>query len=382
MDGMIAVTAGALATAMKLAGKVVERRNSIPILTCALLTARRDGLEVEGCDLDIWFTQTIPASCAKKDIKPFRIAVSADRLREIANIVDAEAQLTLTIEENRLRINAACDGGETAWTLIILPPDDFPASPALNNAIGFEMPPFDMQAMIDAVRHAISTEETRYYLNGIFIHEKADKLIVAATDGHRLARWRDDLPGGLGTGVLPDAILPRKEVAVIDMMIDALPKGFDGACEVSLSSSRCAVQLGSARLLTNTIDGTFPDYTRVIPTANDDGFTVDANAFLDAIKRARIANTEKTRPISFEAKDGSLTIACQSLEHGRAEAVIGCEDGQTQRIGCNAQYLIDILDRFGASQVRLQTGSPADPMLITPVSGAARSLFVLMPMRI
>jgi DNA polymerase III subunit beta len=382
MDGMIALTAGALATAMKLAAKVVERRNTIPILQCVLLTASRDGLEIEGCDLDMWFTQTLPASCAKKDIKPFRVAVSADRLREIANIVDAEAQLTLTIEQNGLRINAACDGGETAWTLIILPPDDFPAAPALNNAIGFEMPPFDMQAMICAVRHAISTEETRYYLNGIFIHEKDGRLTVAATDGHRLARWRDDLPGGLSKGVLPEAILPRKAVGVIDTMIDALPKGFDGACEVSLSSSRCAVQLGTARLLTKTIDGTFPDYTRVIPTANHDGITVEANAFHDAIKRARLVSVEKVRAISFEAKAGSLTVMCASADHGRAEAVIGCEDGQTQRIGCNAQYLIDILDRFGASQVRLQTGSPADPMLITPTGADARTLFVLMPMRV
>ena len=235
---------------------VVERRNTIPILSNVLLEAKEDGaLRLMATDLDL---QIVEEANAAVD-QPGTITVSAHTLFEIVRKLPEGSQVSLSAAEGRLHIVA----GRYKSNLPTLPRDDFPIIAEGELPTSFELPASKLRAIIDKTRFAISTEETRYYLNGIFIHVADDVMKAAATDGHRLARVTLARPEGAQG--MPDIIIPRKCVAELRKLLDEV----EGSVEVSLSSTKIRFTLGHAVLTSKLIDGTFPDYNRVIPTAND-----------------------------------------------------------------------------------------------------------------
>ncbi len=362
------------ATLLKCLGhvqSVVERRNTIPILSNVLIEATADGIRVMATDLDLQIVETFEAQVET----PGATTVSAHTLFDIARKLPEGSQVSLAAADGKMAINA----GRARFNLSTLPRDDFPVIAEGELPTKFEIPAATLRQIIDKTRFAISTEETRYYLNGIFMHVTDDAtpvLKAAATDGHRLARVT--FPRPEGAEGMPDIIVPRKCVGELRKLLDEV----DGTVEVSLSSTKIRFGLGTAVLTSKLIDGTFPDYSRVIPTANDKLLIIDPTAFKQGVDRVSTIASEKTRAVKMALEKDKITLSVTSPENGTAaEEVSGDYSSEGFEIGFNAKYLIDILNEIEGDSVEVHLADAAAPTLIRE-NDKSPALYVLMPMRV
>lgn len=348
---------------------VVERRNTIPILSNVLIEASMDGsLRLMATDLDLQIDETVPAAVDQAGA----ITVPAHTLFDIARKLPEGAQVELTAAEGKIKVNA----GRAKFELGTLPRDDFPVIAEGELPTVFELPAETLKQIIDKTRFAISTEETRYYLNGIFLHVADDTLKAAATDGHRLARVT--VPRPEGAEAMPDVIVPRKCVAELRKLLDEV----DGSVGVSLSGSKIRFDLGAAILTSKLIDGTFPDYSRVIPTGNDKILKIDPKSFMEGVDRVSTIATEKTRAVKMALDRDRITLSVTSPDNGTAaEDVPGDYTAQPFEIGFNSRYLLDILGQIESDVVEVHLADAAAPTLIRE-NDKSPALYVLMPMRV
>ena len=351
---------------------VVERRNTIPILSNVLIEATSDGsLRLMATDLDLQIVEVVPAAVDQ----PGAITVSAHTLHDIARKLPEGAQVSLSAADGKMLVVA----GRARFNLQTLPKDDFPMIAEGELPTKFELPAETLKQIVDKTRFAISTEETRYYLNGIFLHVQDDGqpvLKAAATDGHRLARVTVSRPDGAEG--MPDIIIPRKCVGELRKLLDEV----DGSVEISLSSTKVRFGLGTAILTSKLIDGTFPDYNRVIPTGNDKLLKIDPKAFMDGVDRVATIASEKTRAVKMAVETDKITLSVTSPENGTAaEEVSGEYTSPGFEIGFNARYLMDILGQIDGDTVEVHLADAAAPTLIRENEKAA-ALYVLMPMRV
>ena len=356
---------------------VVERRNTIPILSNVLIDA--DGgnsVRVMATDLDLQVVETMSAASVDQ---PGAITVSAHLLFDIARKLPEGSQVSLTTNENRLEVKA----GRSNFKLPTLPRDDFPVIVEGDLPTSFELPARLLAELIDRTRFAISTEETRYYLNGIFLHvtdEDEPLLKAAATDGHRLARFT--LPRPEGAAGMPDVIVPRKAVGELRKLLE---EALDGNVLIDLSASKIRFTLGGEGgvvLTSKLIDGTFPDYSRVIPTANDKLLKVDPKLFYSGVDRVATIATEKTRAVKIGLDNDRVTLSVTSPDNGTAAEELAAEyRAEGLEIGFNANYLKDILGQIDGDTVELHLADAGAPTLIRE-DDSSRALYVLMPMRV
>ncbi|HVF93367.1 MAG TPA: DNA polymerase III subunit beta [Sphingomonas sp.] len=352
---------------------VVERRNTIPILSNVLLEATAEGaLRLMATDLDLQINESIAAAVDQ----PGATTISAHTLFDIARKLPEGSQVQLSAADGRMTIVA----GRARFSLGTLPRDDFPVIAEGELPTKFELPAETLKQVIDKTRFAISTEETRYYLNGIFFHVADDGstpvLKAAATDGHRLARVTMARPDGAEG--MPDVIVPRKCVAELRKLLDEV----DGSVGVSLSSTKIRFDLGQAILTSKLIDGTFPDYSRVIPTGNDKILKIDPKSFMQGVNRVSTIATEKTRAVKMALDRDKITLSVTSPENGTAaEEVPGEYVALPFEIGFNSRYLMDILGQIDGDTVEVHLADAAAPTLIRE-NDKAEALYVLMPMRV
>ncbi|HEV7289121.1 DNA polymerase III subunit beta [Sphingomonas sp.] len=348
---------------------VVERRNTIPILSNVLIEASLDGsLRLMATDLDLQIDETVPAAVDQAGA----ITVPAHTLFDIARKLPEGSQVELTAADGKIKVNA----GRAKFELGTLPRDDFPVIAEGELPTVFELPAETLKQIIDKTRFAISTEETRYYLNGIFLHVADDMLKAAATDGHRLARVT--VPRPEGAEAMPDVIVPRKCVAELRKLLDEV----DGSVGVSLSGSKIRFDLGAAILTSKLIDGTFPDYSRVIPTGNDKILKIDPKSFMQGVDRVSTIATEKTRAVKMALDRDRITLSVTSPDNGTAaEDVPGEYAAQPFEIGFNSRYLMDILGQIESDLVEVHLADAAAPTLIRE-NDKSPALYVLMPMRV
>ena len=351
---------------------VVERRNTIPILSNVLIEATAEGsLKLMATDLDLQINESVPAAVDT----PGATTVSAHTLFDIARKLPEGSQVQLAAAEGKMTIVA----GRARFQLGTLPRDDFPVIAEGELPVQFELPAETLKQIIDKTRFAISTEETRYYLNGIFWHVANDGqpvLKAAATDGHRLARVT--LPRPDGAEGMPDIIIPRKCVAELRKLLDEI----DGSVGVSLSSSKIRFDMGQALLTSKLIDGTFPDYSRVIPTGNDKILRIDPRSFEEGVDRVSTIATEKTRAVKMTLDRDKITLSVTSPENGTAaEEVPGDYAAQGFDIGFNSRYLLDILGQIEGDMVEVHLADASAPTLIRE-NDKSPALYVLMPMRV
>lgn len=356
---------------------VVERRNTIPILSNVLIDASDGGsVRVMATDLDLQVVESMSASSVEQ---PGAITVSAHLLFDIARKLPEGSQVSLTTNDNRLEVKA----GRSNFKLPTLPRDDFPVIVEGDLPTSFELPARLLAELIDRTRFAISTEETRYYLNGIFLHvtdENEPLLKAAATDGHRLARFT--LPRPEGAAGMPDVIVPRKAVGELRKLLE---EAMDGNVLIDLSASKIRFTLGGEGgvvLTSKLIDGTFPDYSRVIPTANDKLLKVDPKLFFSGVDRVATIATEKTRAVKIGLDSDRVTLSVTSPDNGTAAEELMAEyKSEGMEIGFNANYLKDILGQIDSDLVELHLADAGAPTLIRENEGS-RALYVLMPMRV
>lgn len=350
---------------------VVERRNTIPILSNVLIEAGEDGIRLMATDLDLQINETVEANVTEAGAT----TVPAHTLFDIVRKLHEGSQVELIAAEGRMQVNA----GRARFTLSTLPRDDFPVIAEGELPTRFELPAGTLRQIIDKTRFAISTEETRYYLNGIYLHvsdEAQPVLKAAATDGHRLARVT--VPRPEGAQGMPGVIIPRKCVAELRKLLDEV----DGSVQVSLSDSKIRFGLGNAVLTSKLIDGTFPDYSRVIPTANDKLLRLDPRAFEEGVDRVSTIASERTRAVKMALDRDKVTLSVTSPENGTAAEEVPADYGNDSfEIGFNARYLMDILGQIEGDLVEVHLADAAAPTLLRE-NDKAPALYVLMPMRV
>ena len=348
---------------------VVERRNTIPILSNVLIEARDDGsLRLMATDLDLQVDESVAAQVAQAGAT----TVPAHTFFDIVRKLPEGSQVELAASDGKMQVLA----GRARFNLSTLPRDDFPVIAEGELPTRFELPAATLRQIIDKTRFAISSEETRYYLMGIFLHVVDDKLKAAATDGHRLARIT--LPRPDGAEGMPDIIIPKKCVGELRKLLDEV----EGTAEVSLSPTKVRFGLGSAVLTSKLIDGTFPDYNRVIPTGNDKLLKLDPKSFAAGVDRVATIASEKTRAVKMSVDRDKITLSVTSPESGTATEEIAADYGSDNlEIGFNARYLMDILAQIEGDSVEVHLADAAAPTLLRE-NDASPALYVLMPMRV
>jgi len=353
--------------------RVVERRNTIPILSNVLLNASGDGLQLKATDLDLEVTEITAADVGQKGAT----TLPAHTLYEIVRKLPDGAQVSLEAGENgQLQLRS----GRSRFNLQSLPESDFPdlATGELTHA--FKIAAAELKRLIDKTQFAISSEETRYYLNGVFMHvaevDGQAFLRAVATDGHRLARLETPAPAG-AVG-MPGIIIPRKAVAEVQKLIED-PEAEIG---VELSSTKIRFTIGAVVLTTKLIDGSFPDYARVIPTQNDKFLTVERKDFSDAVDRVSTISSERGRAVKLAVSEGKLVLSVTNPDSGSAMEELEVDyDGGALEIGFNARYLMDIAGQLDSDTALFKMNDSGSPTIIMDRDGAS-ALYVLMPMRV
>ena len=351
---------------------VVERRNTIPILSNVLIEAAADGtIRLMATDLDLQVVDQVQAQVETSG----STTVSAHTLFDIARKLPEGSQVSMDAADGKMLIQA----GRAKFNLSTLPRDDFPIIAEGDLPTQFSLPAETLKQIIDKTRFAISTEETRYYLNGIFFHVSDDGqpvLKAVATDGHRLARVTVPRPDGAEG--MPDIIVPRKCISELRKLLDEV----EGSVDIALSASKIRFGIGNAILTSKLIDGTFPDYTRVIPTGNDKLLKIDPRSFEEGVDRVATIATEKTRAVKMALDQDKITLSVTSPENGTAaEEVPGDYSSEGFEIGFNARYLLDVLGQLEGDMVELHFADQAAPTLIRE-NDKSPALYVLMPMRV
>ncbi|CCD84988.1 DNA polymerase III, beta-subunit [Bradyrhizobium sp. ORS 285] len=354
--------------------RVVERRNTIPILGNVLVRAENARLSLRATDLDLEVTETLAAETATAG----STTVPAHMFYDIVRKLPDGSQIVL--ESDGERAVLAIRAGRSKFTLQTLPESDFPDLAAGEMTHAFGVPAKDIKSLIDRTQFAISTEETRYYLNGIYLHAggnaKQPTLRAVATDGHRLAQV--DLPQPAGAAEMPGVIVPRKTVGEVQRLIE----DNDSEIKIELSQGKIRFTLGQVVLTSKLIDGTFPDYGRVIPQNNDKELVVDKADFAAAVDRVSTISSERGRAVKLALAPGKLVLSVTNPDSGSATEELEVEyAADALDIGFNSRYLLDIAAQIEGQVAVLRLADPGSPTLIQDRDNR-NALYVLMPMRV
>lgn len=356
---------------------VVERRNTIPILSNVQLQVADGRLGLTATDMDLAIVETVDAGIETDGSTTAPAHTLYDIVRKLPD--GAQVELDAAGDSGQVLLRA----GRSRFTLQSLPTSDFPQMTSGDLPHRFKLKAADLRALIDRTRFAISTEETRYYLNGIYLHMVAESedgggemLRAVATDGHRLARVEIPLPDGAAG--IPGVIVPRKTVNELRKLIDETEE----EVEVGLSDAKIRFAFDDVELTSKLIDGTFPDYDRVIPQGNDKSLDVDCQYFAAAVDRVATISTEKSRAVKLSVENGVVTLSASSPDSGTATEEIEVEYQQDAiEIGFNARYLLDITQQIEGETAQFSMADAASPTVIRDGDDKS-ALYVLMPMRV
>ncbi|MGH7066249.1 MAG: DNA polymerase III subunit beta [Acetobacteraceae bacterium] len=370
------VDRAALLKALAHVQSVVEKRNTIPILANLMLAVRDGRLTLTATDMEIAVVEEVAASTAEDGATTAPAVTLYEIVRRLPE--GAELEFRHTGGDAALELCA----GHYRTSLMVLPTEDFPSMMAGNLAHHFTLPAASLRALIDRTRFAISMEETRYYLNGIYLHatesEGVSLLRAVATDGHRLARVEQPLPEGAGS--MPGVIVPRKTVLELRKLLEETTE----AIEVGLSETRIQFQVGPVTLTSKLIDGTFPEYERVIPRGNDKVLRVGKRDFSEAVARVAAISTERSRPVKLSLTRDRLVLSAISPEQGTATEELDADrvayEATPLDIGFQARYLTDITDQI-ADRVEFRFSDGTAPTVVQDAADAS-ALYVLMPIRV
>ena len=370
----LTIERAALLKALGHVQSVVERRNTIPILSNVLLAADAGVLAFSATDLDMEIIDQAPAAIEASG----QITAPAHTLYEIVRKLPegSEVELRYTGDDPRLQVSA----GRSKFNLPVLPAGDFPvmSQDGLSSRVAVDAG--DLIRLIDKTRFAISTEETRYYLNGLYLHTVTEggqlRLRAVATDGHRLALA--EMPAPEGAAGLPGVIIPRKTVQEARRLLDDCGE----MVELQLSAAKIRLDFGGAILTSKVIDGSFPDYVRVIPRDNPRSLTLDNKLFAQAVDRVATISAEKSRSVKLAIEPGKMVLTVRNMEAGQAVEELEVDyEGEAFEIGFNARYLLDVTDQIQADTAELRFADPASPTLVVdPADPGAQ--YVLMPLRV
>ena len=370
----ISIERSALLRAIGQAQSVVERRNTIPILANVLIEAEGNTVSFRATDLDIEVVDRAPAVVDRAGAT----TVSAVTLHEIVRKLPEGALVQLTDDSAAGRL--VVQAGRSKFELATLPQEDFPVMASSDYTANFAAPAKLLRRLFDKAKFAISTEETRYYLNGIYMHvatgEDGPVLRCVATDGHRLARIDGPLPDNAAD--MPGVIVPRKTVGELRKLLD----DDDTQIAVSVSETKVRFATPDITLTSKVIDGTFPDYSRVIPQGNTKRLEVDAAEFARAVDRVATVSQERSRAVKLSLDEDRLVLSVNAPDTGAAEEELAVAyDDEPLEIGFNAKYLLEIASQVDRENAVFLFNSSGDPTLMREGSDTS-AVYVVMPMRV
>jgi len=370
----LTIERAALLKALNHVQSVVERRNTIPILSNVKIEGKGGRVSLNATDMDLDIVESVAAEVSRAGATTAPAHTFYEIIRKLPE--GSQVELESAGKEGQLTLRS----GRSKFNLPVLPVEDFPVLSGGELPHSFTVSGADLKALIDRTRFAISSEETRYYLNGIYLHAaKSDGVAVlraVATDGHRLARVQVPLPEGASG--MPGVIVPRKTVVELRKLLD------EGGDEVtiSLSESKIRFAFDDAAMTSKLIDGTFPDYERVIPADNDKVLVVARGDFSAAVDRVSAISTERSRAIKLAVAKGAITLSASSPESGSAvEELEASYDSSPIEIGFNSRYLLDIMQQIEGDAARFVMADAASPTVVREVADGG-ALYVLMPMRV
>ena len=370
----ISIERGALLKAVSQAQSVVERRNTIPILANVLIEAEGEHVSLRATDLDI---EVVDQAIAQVE-RAGATTVDATTLHEIVRKLPDGALVNLTADSAAGRLTV--EAGRSNFSLATLPKEDFPVMASSDYQSNFSAPAGLLRRLFDKSRFAISNEETRYYLNGVYLHvaesDGGKVLRCVATDGHRLARIDADLPEGAAD--MPGVIVPRKTVQELRKLLD----DDEMAIAVSVSETKVRFATPDITLTSKVIDGTFPDYTRVIPQGNTKRLEVDAKEFAQAVDRVATVSSERSRAVKLSLDEDRLILSVNAPDSGAAEEELAVAYGDERlEIGFNAKYLLEIASQVDRENAVFMFNSSGDPTLMREGNDQS-AIYVVMPMRV
>ncbi len=349
---------------------VVERRQSLPILSNTLITADQDMLTFTATDMEIEILAQLPNPIDEKG----QATIPARKLLDICRALPANAEIHLETDDNKTLLKS----GKSRFSLSNLPVSEFPnlTDPAVH--LSLELPGRALKGLIDATQFAMAHQDVRYYLNGLLLEFHPDRLVAVATDGHRLAM--DHLDIGIDVSDTQQYILPRKGVLEIGKLLD----DSDEPVSLSVSSNHIIVGNGNIRMTCKLVDGRFPDYQRVIPQASDKQLIADREALKQVFARTSILSNEKFRGIRMSLEAGLVKATAHNPEQEQAEEEVEVEyAGEPVEIGFNVNYLLDALSALDTEKVLIELSGPDSSALISPIGDTGNhARYVVMPMRL
>jgi len=356
---------------LQLVAGVVERRQTMPILSNACLRASLDGgLTIAGTDLSM----ELVARVTSADVSAAgEITASAHKLADIWRSLPDGARITVETEEDR----AVVRSGRSRFALATLPAGEYPTGDDAAGKVEFTLSTAEACELIDQVSFAMAQQDVRYFLNGMLVEVTEGHLRSVSTDGHRLAQCTLD-KGVAGAAARHQAIVPRKTVIEMRRLFD----GEADEVRFSLSDNQIRVTRGAFSLTGKLIDGRFPDYERVIPRNPALCMTLDKSTFNQALQRARILTNEKFPGVKLIIENEQMVIVASNPEQEEArEEVPGGYDGSGMQVGFNVVYLQDVLRVVGSESIRISMAEPGSSALMQG-EGDESALYVVMPMKI
>lgn len=359
----------ALIRPLQLVTGVVERRQTLPVLSNVLLVLENDQLSLTGTDLEVELVGRVavePGSSGGETTVPAR------KLMDICKSLPDGAMLKFDLEEGRLVLRS----GRSRFQLSTLPSTDFPNVEEGAGTLQISVPQLTLKRMLDSSSFAMAQQDVRYYLNGMLFEVSPSYLRVVATDGHRLAMHTS--PMQMPSSELSQVIVPRKGVLELSRLLG------EEASEVSVSlgSNHIQVRTANFTFTSKLVDGKFPDYDRVLPKGGDKLIVAQRQELRAALSRTAILSNEKFRGIRLMLSTGELRILANNPEQEEAEEVVGVAYvGDSLEIGFNVSYLIDVLSVLDNDEVRIVLSDPNSSALIE-AADSSDALYVVMPMRL
>ncbi|MFL5366791.1 MAG: DNA polymerase III subunit beta [Myxococcales bacterium] len=358
---------------------IVEKKSTMPILASVLLEATdADGqgrLRVSAFDLEIGVTGTHPAEVMKAG----SVALKHKELYDIIRALPEKTAVLRREANNRVRITS----GTAEFNIVGQPAEDYPPFPRAEKVSLVPIDPGQLLEMIEKTQFAISADETRHNLNGVYFETAQGNIRMVATDGHRLALIERPAPGNFN--LKKGVIVPRKGLLELKRLLE---EDHEGPCELGFTETSGVFQRGDVQMVMRLIDGIFPDYMQVIPKEADRTLTVDRPRLLDTLRRMSILSSDRTtNAVKFELGKDTLKVTSQNPDLGDAKEEIPVTyAGTALQIGFNARYLMDVLTVVDSAQMDVELCDELSPGVLKPTGQAAgvasRYTAVIMPMRI
>lgn len=371
----LTIERAALVRALGHIQSIVEKRNTIPILSNVLIRATEGAVQFIATDMEIEVIETAPGQVERDG----SVTTSAIKLYEISKKLPDGAQIQLIQPEGEMILQVK--SAKSNFKLGCLPVSDFPLMPAEQSERQLDIPSQGLKNLIDATKFSMSNEETRFYLNGIYFHTLLDEngkkiLRAVATDGHRLAQ--SDIALENQDLDVPGIILPRKTVNELCKLIDSAAD----VVHVGLSGTKIQFSFDTIELKSKLIDGSFPDYERVIPRENYKKLRVNTDLFAKAVDRVATLSNEKSRAIKLDIRPGQMILSATSADSGSAVEELDVEYQENEMaVGFNAKYVLDVAQQMRGKEIQLDFSEPSAPTILREIQDG-KSLYVLMPMKV